>query len=94
MDEKLILQNLPRAHYIIIHTHIWLKVQAHYSSSDICRCEVLYDYEPQQEDELQISPGDTIYVTEKIDDSWWQGNLNGTLGLFPASYVEEVEAYN
>lgn len=54
---------------------------------------MLYDYEAQQGDELTILPGDTIYVTEKIDDDWWQGNLNGTIGIFPANYVEEVEVY-
>lgn len=61
---------------------------------DISRCEALYDYEGQQGDELSISPGDSIYVTEKIDDDWWQGNHNGTIGIFPANYVEEVEVYN
>ena len=60
---------------------------------DISRCNVVYDYDSQQTDELTIVPGDTIYVTSKIDDDWWQGNLNGVIGLFPASYVDEVEVY-
>jgi hypothetical protein len=61
---------------------------------DISRCEAIYDYEGQQSDELTILPGDTIYVTEKIDTDWWQGNLNGTIGIFPANYVEEIEVYD
>ena len=57
------------------------------------RCEALYDYDGQQSDELTIRPGDVIYVTDKIDEDWWQGNLDGTIGIFPANYVEEVETY-
>ncbi len=60
---------------------------------DLSRCNVVYDYESQQADELTIVPGDIIYVTSKIDEDWWQGNLNGTIGLFPATYVEEEEVY-
>ena len=63
------------------------------SPLDICRCEAQYDYEGQQSDELSIQPGDVIYVTEKIDDDWWQGNLNGTIGIFPANYVDVLENY-
>ena len=57
--------------------------------SDIFDCTVVYDYEAQQEDELTITPGDTIHVLQKIDADWWEGNLNGRIGIFPANYVEE-----
>ena len=66
----------------------------YFHNADICRCEVLYDYQGQQADELSIVPGDSIFVTEKIDEDWWQGNLNGVIGIFPANYVEEVEKYD
>ena len=57
--------------------------------ADLCTCHALYAYEPQQEDELQLEPDDIIYVTEKMSDDWWKGELNGQLGIFPATYVEE-----
>lgn len=43
----------------------------------IATCEVQYSYAANQPDELTIEPGDVINVTEKIDNDWWQGELNG-----------------
>ena len=77
-------------HHLFIVYMIYLSIH----NADICRCEVLYDYQGQQADELSIVPGDSIFVTEKIDEDWWQGNLNGVIGIFPANYVEEVEKYD
>jgi hypothetical protein len=56
-------------------------------SLDICQCRVEYEYKANQADELNISPGDVIYVYVQQEDGWWQGDLNGTMGIFPASYV-------
>jgi hypothetical protein len=53
----------------------------------ICQCRVEYEYKANQADELNISPGDVIYVYVQQEDGWWQGDLNGTMGIFPASYV-------
>ena len=75
-------------HLLLSHSYNY------FHNADICRCEVLYDYQGQQADELSIVPGDSIFVTEKIDEDWWQGNLNGVIGIFPANYVEEVEKYD
>ena len=49
----------------------------------------MYDYEAQQEDELSIQPGDIINLIDKQDNDWWQGELHGNIGIFPASYVQE-----
>ncbi|KAK2147890.1 hypothetical protein LSH36_530g00009 [Paralvinella palmiformis] len=56
----------------------------------LCRCRVIYDYVSQQHDELTIKPGDILLVYEKQLDGWWQGELNGQVGIFPATYVEEL----
>ena len=34
--------------------------------------------------------GDIISIYDKQDDGWWQGELNGRVGIFPSTYVEEV----
>ncbi len=34
---------------------------------------------------------DIINLYAKDDDGWWRGELNGTVGIFPGSYVEELE---
>ena len=54
------------------------------------KCQVLYDYDPQQSDELKIVEGDVINVIHKQEDDWWQGELNGIVGIFPATYVHEI----
>ena len=33
--------------------------------------------------------GDIINVYDKQEDGWWQGELGGRVGMFPATYVEE-----
>ena len=58
--------------------------------SDVGQCEVEYGYTAQQGDELTISPGDIVNIIEKYDEDWWQGELNGQVGIFPASYVKDV----
>ncbi len=49
-----------------------------------------FDYTANQADELTIIPGDLINVIEKQDQDWWQGELNGVVGIFPATYVQEL----
>lgn len=50
----------------------------------------LYDFTPQQDDDLQLSQGDIIAVLEKPSDNWWKGTntTTGTTGVFPANYVK------
>lgn len=47
----------------------------------------LYDYDPQESDELQLTEGDVIEIIKK-DGDWWEGKLKGKVGMFPANYVE------
>ncbi|EDO43872.1 predicted protein [Nematostella vectensis] len=56
----------------------------------LCQCKAIYDYQATQSDELTIHPGDIITVTARLDNGWWQGDLNNQQGIFPASYVEEI----
>jgi len=53
------------------------------------RGKALYDYAGNAEQrQLSFKKGDTINVTNQYDNGWWAGELNGTLGYFPATYVE------
>jgi hypothetical protein len=38
-------------------------------------------------DELAFKAGDKIVVTKMEDPGWWEGSLNGKIGLFPSNYV-------
>lgn len=55
-----------------------------------CRAKALYDYAPQNGDELALSVDDVIDVLNKQEDGWWEGSCNGRRGVFPANYVEEI----
>ena len=37
------------------------------------------------------STGDVITVYDKQMDGWWQGEVHGRVGIFPGSYVEEIQ---
>ncbi|XP_006813961.1 nostrin-like [Saccoglossus kowalevskii] len=56
----------------------------------ICRCQALYDYTPNDSDEIAIMEGDIINVYEKQTGGWWRGELNGAVGIFPETYVKEI----
>lgn len=49
--------------------------------------EALYDFGAEIAGEMSITKGDVIKVTKKIDDGWWEGQCNGSTGMFPANYV-------
>ena len=50
----------------------------------------LYNYVGQEEDELTIQAGDIIGLINGDNADWWEGELNGKVGVFPANYVEKV----
>ncbi|XP_020282389.1 unconventional myosin-Ie-like [Pseudomyrmex gracilis] len=52
--------------------------------------KALYDYEPQDLDELALREGDIIEVLKTHEGGWWHGRLKGKTGLFPSNYVEKV----
>lgn len=47
----------------------------------------LYPYSAQNEDELTFHKDSVINVMSKDDADWWQGEVNGTVGMFPSNYV-------
>ena len=46
---------------------------------------------PGDETEISFDPDDIITNIEQIDDGWWRGVApDGSVGLFPANYVEII----
>ena len=54
------------------------------------KCRVLYDFAPENEDEMQLSAGDIVIILDDSDSDWWRGTINGRTGLFPSSYSQMI----
>ncbi|KAI5362266.1 Putative SH3 domain, BAR domain, AH/BAR domain superfamily, SH3-like domain superfamily protein [Septoria linicola] len=50
----------------------------------------LYDFDGQTVEDLPFREGDRIRVIKRTDstDDWWEGEVNGRKGSFPANYVQ------
>uniref|UniRef100_A0A8D8ULF8 Sorbin and SH3 domain-containing protein 1 n=1 Tax=Cacopsylla melanoneura TaxID=428564 RepID=A0A8D8ULF8_9HEMI len=60
--------------------------------SDPVPYRALYSYKPQNDDELELREGETVFVMEKCDDGWYVGSSqrSGCFGTFPGNYVERA----
>ncbi|KAF0026458.1 hypothetical protein F2P81_021195 [Scophthalmus maximus] len=54
------------------------------------KCKALYNFKPEQDDELTLKEGDLLDIYTKEENGWWFGELNGQTGHFPSGYVEEL----
>ncbi|XP_029426508.1 E3 ubiquitin-protein ligase SH3RF3 isoform X2 [Nannospalax galili] len=52
--------------------------------------KALYSYEGKEPGDLKFNKGDIIILRRKVDDNWYHGELQGTHGFLPASYIQCV----
>ncbi|MGH0158319.1 UNVERIFIED_CONTAM: hypothetical protein FKN15_035265, partial [Acipenser sinensis] len=55
------------------------------------QCRVVFEYLPQNEDELELKVGDMVDINEEVEEGWWSGTMHGKSGLFPSNFVKEIE---
>jgi len=51
------------------------------------RAQALYDFVPQENNELGFKINDIIIIHKQTGE-WWEGELNGKRGLLPSNYVK------
>lgn len=56
------------------------------------RCKASFSYAPQHEDELELKIGDVIEIIAEVEEGWWEGILNGKIGMFPSNFTKEILA--
>lgn len=49
------------------------------------RVRGLYDFTPASPGELGFKAGDVLVLRQSDDADWWDGELNGQVGAFPAA---------
>ncbi|EHB18806.1 SH3 domain-containing RING finger protein 3 [Heterocephalus glaber] len=50
--------------------------------------KALYSYEGKEPGDLKFNKGDVIILRRRVDEHWFHGELHGTRGFLPASYVQ------
>ncbi|KAJ5072253.1 sh3 and f-bar domain-containing protein [Anaeramoeba ignava] len=50
-----------------------------------------FDYKGTESTDLQFNSGDIVHVLKKHDQDWWEGEVNGKRGLFPANHVKPID---
>ncbi|CAG8590865.1 6820_t:CDS:2, partial [Funneliformis caledonium] len=57
---------------------------------EICKAKVLFDYKAQSIEQLDIQSGNIISILDKSFGDWWKAEFEGSKGIIPANYVEEI----
>uniref|UniRef100_A0A8C4SLP2 RING-type E3 ubiquitin transferase n=1 Tax=Erpetoichthys calabaricus TaxID=27687 RepID=A0A8C4SLP2_ERPCA len=53
--------------------------------------KALYNYEGKEPGDLRFNKGDIIILRRKVDENWYHGELNGSHGFLPASYIQCIK---
>ncbi|KAK3537907.1 hypothetical protein QTP70_024570 [Hemibagrus guttatus] len=51
----------------------------------------LYRFIPQENQDLELRPGDRIILADDSNEDWWKGMIEDRIGFFPASYAQLVK---
>ena len=51
-------------------------------------CRAKCNYQAEKDDELSFSEGQVIMLSERVNDNWFEGTLEGKFGRVPVKHVE------
>ena len=54
--------------------------------------KVVFDYQKDEQEELDLAVDDIIYVTS-AQGLWWEGIVKGQKGIFPSNYVRPLDGF-
>lgn len=54
-------------------------------------CRSLYAFSGKHDQALKFEVGEIIEVLQPLDSGWWEGQIAGVRGWFPANYVKVLE---
>lgn len=56
----------------------------------LCKAKALFDYEKEDDEEINMKKGEILGITEKDEDWWTAVNSKGEEGLVPENYIEVI----
>ncbi|XP_038173485.2 E3 ubiquitin-protein ligase SH3RF2-like [Arvicola amphibius] len=72
------------------HFH-FLPISAEEDAELVPRAKALCNYRGKNPGDLKFNKGDVILLRRQLDENWYQGEINGISGIFPASSVEVIK---
>ncbi|CAH1795503.1 unnamed protein product, partial [Owenia fusiformis] len=51
---------------------------------------VKYNFNAQTNVELSLKKGDTVTLTRRLDENWYEGRCKNQTGIFPTSYIDVI----
>jgi len=59
--------------------------------SGIRACRAIYDFDPEQEGDLELKDGEIVKILSVRPDGWWEAeNQWGKIGMIPSTFVREL----
>ncbi|XP_074140692.1 SH3 and cysteine-rich domain-containing protein [Sminthopsis crassicaudata] len=70
---------------------IFTKGSLHRDTSQTSTYVALYKFVPQENEDLEMRPGDVVTLLEDSNEDWWKGKIQDRTGFFPANFVQRVQ---